>query len=206
MARKDIAKFSALACAAALLSSTALWATPKVERFGGTGMQLGQVREGTVLVALVPGGPAEQAGLLPGDLMLSCDGVDLRGVGPTEAAESLRGEAGTDFSLEISRGGVEMGLQLSRRALVTRVSGWQEAGLDADDRVDQARARSLLSAEPAAALFVDGQLLGSEPVAAPGGSGWLVSVASADQSEQDAQRMPDLSRPLRVKINGKVLN
>jgi hypothetical protein len=71
--------------------------------------------------------------------------------------------------------------------------------------VDQARARSLLSAEPAAALFVDGQLLGSEPVGTPDGSGWLLSVASAELADQISKKMPDLSRPLRVRINGKVV-
>lgn len=45
--------------------------------------------------------PAMNAGILPGDMLLEVDGVDLTGMDPTEALDLVSGEEGTDVTLKL---------------------------------------------------------------------------------------------------------
>ncbi len=50
-----------------------------------------------------PGGPAEIAGLLPGDLIRAIDGVSTKGLPLTTLVAQIKGEAGTEVTLNILR-------------------------------------------------------------------------------------------------------
>jgi carboxyl-terminal processing protease len=55
------------------------------------------------IVSLIPGQPAEAAGVLPGDLILAVGDQSIVGMGLYEAISYIRGPAGSDAVLEIGR-------------------------------------------------------------------------------------------------------
>ena len=55
------------------------------------------------IVSLIPGQPAEGAGVLPGDIILAVGDQSIVGLGLYEAISYIRGPQGTDAELEIAR-------------------------------------------------------------------------------------------------------
>lgn len=75
--------------------------------FGGVGMEIG-LRDGVVtVIAPLADTPAERAGILAGDVIVSIDDVDTREMNVNEAVRRIRGEEGTDVILELYRAGAE---------------------------------------------------------------------------------------------------
>lgn len=72
--------------------------------FEGIGAEIMSLNDQIVIVSPINGSPAEKAGLLPNDIVLSADGVSLTGMTATEAVQLIRGEKGTTVQLEIQRG------------------------------------------------------------------------------------------------------
>ncbi|MBM4762002.1 PDZ domain-containing protein [Bacillus sp. B15-48] len=71
--------------------------------FEGIGAEI-QARDGyIVIVSPLKGSPAEKAGLLPEDVILSVDGESIQGMTTTEAVALIRGEKGTKVKLTIKR-------------------------------------------------------------------------------------------------------
>ena len=56
----------------------------------------------------LPGGPAEDAGLLPGDLILGVDGEDVTSLPDGEVAQRIKGPLHTTVQLEVQRHGGEL--------------------------------------------------------------------------------------------------
>jgi C-terminal peptidase prc len=72
----------------------------------GLGVEL-DTRRGTFLVAEVaPGGPAETAGLRPGDTIVAADGVDLGRASRATFIAATDGPPGTDVRLTLDRPGI----------------------------------------------------------------------------------------------------
>lgn len=89
--------------------------------FGGVGIQLGEDPEGYLVVdALMPGYPAEEAGMRVGDKIVAVDGESIKGQG-LEAAGRIRGEPGTTVVLTVTRTGQEEALtfELVRKLITT---------------------------------------------------------------------------------------
>lgn len=59
----------------------------------------------TVISEPYKGSPSDQAGLKAGDVILSIDDKDIKGMNNSEVSQMLRGEAGTTFKLKIRRPG-----------------------------------------------------------------------------------------------------
>lgn len=57
-----------------------------------------------VIVAPITGSPAEQAGILPGDIITHVDDVDIKGESLTDSVQKIKGPAGTTVKLKILRG------------------------------------------------------------------------------------------------------
>jgi carboxyl-terminal processing protease len=69
----------------------------------GIGVLLGQRDNQTIVASVVPGSPAQQAGLKAGDVIVAVDGQSVAGLAPDELAAKVRGEAGTSVTVTIQR-------------------------------------------------------------------------------------------------------
>ena len=67
------------------------------------------------IVRVFPGTPAEEAGLKAGDLILSIDGADARGVDLDVVSTRVKGKVGTSVQLKIGRGGTSLDFTIVRR-------------------------------------------------------------------------------------------
>jgi carboxyl-terminal processing protease len=73
--------------------------------YAGLGLET-DLRDGwLIVVAPLPGGPAERAGLEPGDRIVEIMGKSAKGWTSEEASKALRGKAGTPVMLKIERPG-----------------------------------------------------------------------------------------------------
>ena len=72
--------------------------------FEGIGAEIMSLNQQIVIVSPIKGSPAEKAGLLPNDIILSADGEALQGLTASEAVALIRGEKGSEVVLEIVRG------------------------------------------------------------------------------------------------------
>lgn len=63
------------------------------------------------------GTPSQKLGIKAGDVILSIDGKDVKGMGTPKVSEMLRGEAGTTFELKVLRGGKEKTFAVTRQTI-----------------------------------------------------------------------------------------
>jgi len=72
-------------------------------KFGGLGIEVGQ-EDGLILVVTpIDDTPAQKAGIKAGDLIVSLDGEAVMGMSLNDAIERMRGEPGSEITLEIRR-------------------------------------------------------------------------------------------------------
>ena len=74
-------------------------------RYEGIGVEVRPAPYGVDIVRVLPGGPAERDGLLPGDRVVAVDGLPIGGFDLSEVSKRLRGERGTRLDLTIERQG-----------------------------------------------------------------------------------------------------
>jgi len=74
--------------------------------FTGIGAYLSVVKGTIVVESIFKGSPAERAGLLPDDVLLSVNGESLQGLSLSEAVAKIRGPKGTKAKLNVNRKGV----------------------------------------------------------------------------------------------------
>ncbi len=70
-----------------------------------------------VIVAPLSGSPAEAAGLRAGDRVLEIDGASTIGESVSSLVFEVRGEAGTDVTLTVGRGGDELEITITRAVI-----------------------------------------------------------------------------------------
>lgn len=69
--------------------------------------------------SVTPGGPADLAGILPGDRLLTADGVDVTTLeDPNDLGGLVKGEAGTVVTITVDRAGEELTFQITRDTIV----------------------------------------------------------------------------------------
>jgi carboxyl-terminal processing protease len=71
--------------------------------FGGIGATIGARDEKITVISPLEGTPAYRAGLLPGDAIISVDGVSTEGKGVDVVVREIRGKPGTEVVLTIQR-------------------------------------------------------------------------------------------------------
>lgn len=73
---------------------------------------------GVLVVRVVAGGPAEEAGIKNDDIIIKADDFDLRGLELSDAADNhIKGEVGTTVKLTVLRDGEEMEFVVERREI-----------------------------------------------------------------------------------------
>ena len=70
---------------------------------------------------VVSGGPAEEAGIRMGDLLLAVEGEDVLTLGIDGTRNLVRGEEGTHVNMHFSRNGTEYDVSVERRSIETPV-------------------------------------------------------------------------------------
>lgn len=73
----------------------------------GIGAVVGEREGALIVVAPVPGSPAERAGLVSGDYIRKIDGTDTAGVDVQAAVDKIRGQGGTTVTLTVESEGKE---------------------------------------------------------------------------------------------------
>ena len=71
--------------------------------FVGLGVELKIDKEGLLLVGVIRGGPAWEAGLKAGEMIVKVGGRPIKGMGLDEAANRLQGSEGTTLDLKVKR-------------------------------------------------------------------------------------------------------
>ncbi len=80
-------------------------------RFYGIGVTILQHRDGTYVQSIVPGTPAEKAGLRYGDRFVEVDGKDAKDYTSQEVSKNVRGERGTPVKIKMERVGFDKPLE-----------------------------------------------------------------------------------------------
>ncbi len=89
--------------------------------FGGVGVEI-DVRDGWLTVhGVFAGGPADRAGVQPGDRFLTIAGRRARDMPVTEAVRVMRGEPGTSVPVTIRREGADEAIRLTLTREIIRV-------------------------------------------------------------------------------------
>ena len=89
------------------------------QQFDGIGMHIDVDEEAKMLVVLapMPGGPASEAGLRPGDELVSIDDKPIDFAKRNEVVRMIRGPSGSSARITIRRGGQELTLSVPRRPI-----------------------------------------------------------------------------------------
>ncbi len=89
-------------------------------QYGGIGVSVRTVDEGGLITRVVPGGPADQVGIQPRDLIVAVNGIpfnDRNAFGPEGAIGAVRGLPGTTVRLTIQRDGEQRVVDVMRAVI-----------------------------------------------------------------------------------------
>jgi len=100
--------------------------------YAGLGVEV-DLRDGwLIVVAPLPGGPAERAGIQPGDRIIEIGGRSTKGWTIEEASKVLRGKPGTLISLKVERPGISTPIELRLERTIIHQSAVRRTALMAD--------------------------------------------------------------------------
>jgi len=90
----------------------------------GVGMTIQAAEDGSgfLILEVVAGGPAEEAGIQVKDLLIGVEAEDVRGMTVTEVRDLVKGEEGTAVSLTVLRQGTHETVSVQRRKVETPVA------------------------------------------------------------------------------------
>ncbi|MEW4527812.1 S41 family peptidase [Maioricimonas sp. JC845] len=96
------------------------------EHIVGIGVELKADEAGALVMGVLEGGPAAEARLQKGDLIVGIDGRSVTGQGLNQIADLITGPSGTSVRLQIRRDGRDYNATLVRRSIyVSSVAGTQ---------------------------------------------------------------------------------
>jgi carboxyl-terminal processing protease len=99
-------------------------------QFGGIGIEL-QVESGNIkVVSPIDGTPAAKAGILPNDLIVQLDGVQVQSLALEDAVKKMRGPVGSKVKVTVQREGVKAPIDflLTRDIIAVQAVHWTLEG------------------------------------------------------------------------------
>ena len=91
----------------------------------GITIQIREDKQGFDIIGVTPGGPAEEAGLMAGDLLAAIDGTTTVGMEISATSALIRGEEGTTVRLSVDRAGERREFTVTRRKFQTPVATYE---------------------------------------------------------------------------------
>ena len=88
----------------------------------GITIQVTEENQGFLVTKVNDGGPADQAGMLPGDMLVAVDGTDIRGWVINDASALVKGEENTTVDITVDRAGEQITLTITRMRVETPVA------------------------------------------------------------------------------------
>ena len=98
-------------------------------KYGGVGIQLSYRNEEMIVIAPMDGGPAQQNGILSGDIILKIDDYYVKDLSFNEAAAKIRGIKGTKVILTVKRFGEDSSIDFTLVRSDIKVKDITYAGL-----------------------------------------------------------------------------
>lgn len=89
--------------------------------FDGIGIQFNVPNDTAVVIEVIPGGPSEKIGLMPGDRLIMVDTTCIAGVGfPQDSmVRRMKGRAGTKVNITVQRGDETIPFEITRGKIPT---------------------------------------------------------------------------------------
>lgn len=87
----------------------------------GISIEARQDGQGFNIVQVEPGGPALEAGIQPGDVLVEADGQPVQSLSAGQLRDLIRGEEGTSVSLSVLRNGRQLDLSMKRKTIQVQV-------------------------------------------------------------------------------------
>lgn len=98
-------------------------ASQKNEYVGvGITVQHREDETGIDVLTVTPGGPAHEAGILPGDVIVAVDGTDVKEATTAELSSKIKGEENTDVQITVLRDGEEVKFTVTRKRIEVAVA------------------------------------------------------------------------------------
>ncbi len=94
----------------------------KNNAYVGIGVTIEELENGYRIVKVSPDSPAQQAGILPEDIIIAVDGKALADLTLDEGKSMVRGPEGTQVQITILRAGEELSFTMTRRTVQTVVA------------------------------------------------------------------------------------
>ena len=96
----------------------------KKNAYVGIGITISQREDekGFDIVQVQPGGAAQEAGILPGDILSEVEGQSVQVLGLEGTREQIRGEAGTEMAVSVLRDGETLSFTLTRSTIRVAVA------------------------------------------------------------------------------------
>ena len=91
----------------------------------GVTVQARAEKDGIDVIRVEPGGSAQEAGILPGDILIGVDGTSLIGKDVNESKALITGNEGTKVTVTVLRGTEEKTFELTRKRLSVEVAKGQ---------------------------------------------------------------------------------
>lgn len=91
----------------------------------GVTVRLREDDKGLDVMAVTEGGPAEEAGILPGDILYAVGGEQIAPLGMTGATDRIKGKEGTTVELTVLRGEEKLVFTVERRSIQVIVAKGQ---------------------------------------------------------------------------------
>lgn len=88
----------------------------------GVTVQATDDNSGLMVIAVQPGGPAEEAGVQVGDVIIQVDGESAQDRTVSEISAMIKGEEGTVVSITVLRSGEGITMSMTRKRMVTTVA------------------------------------------------------------------------------------